>query len=370
VSSLADLAPFTQRMAAGVARLVPRPPGLARLSERRARLADQLLARRADEIARTRRRYEAAVARSRGGALGSDAPEAAHLARLAESLIDELRAETAEVAGGEAWLALTARLDAMLPATTTEHVDRAELSEAKRTRMIGWMDGYNRAFGSYVRFLDALAPLLDGPPGEAVTLLDLASGHGGFPLALHALVRDGAANDPRPLVRDGAANDPRPLASRLDLRIIASDVRPEYVAMAREKARLCGASRIEARVLDAFRLGASLRPGEVDVITCTQSLHHFGSGGACLILAEAVRHARRGVLFVDLTRALSLLVALSSVALFTTFDAAFLHDAFVSARKAFVPEELRLLAAVVPGGESLEAFHLPPGFAALRTRRA
>jgi SAM-dependent methyltransferase len=358
VPSLADLAPFTQRMAAGVARLVPRPPGLARLGERRARLAERIVARRADEIARIRRRYEDAVARCRDGALGSDAPEAAHLARLAGALIDELRAETAEGAGGEAWLDLTARLDAMLPATTTEYVDRAEFSEVKRTRMIGWMDGYNRAFGSYVRFLDALAPLLDGLPGEAVTLLDLGSGHGGFPIALEALVRD------------GVASDPKPLAGRPDLRIIASDVRPEYVEMAREKARLAGASRLEARVLDAFRLGASLRPGEVDVITCTQSLHHFGSGGACLILAEAVRHARRGVLFVDLTRALSLVVALSSVALFTTFDAAFFHDAFVSARKAFVPEELRLLAAVVPGGESLEAFHLPPGFAALRTRRA
>ena len=41
---------------------------------------------------------------------------------------------------------------------------------------------------------------------------------------------------------------------------------------------------------------------------------------------------------------------------------------FSQIRRSFVPAELRLIARCVPGGESLEAFYLAPGFVALRTK--
>src|SRR5262249_7292396 len=102
-------------------------------------------------------------------------------------------------------------------------------------------------------------------------------------------------------------------------------------------------------------------------ITCTQSLHHFGAAGTCALLAEAVRHARRGILFVDLARSPVSAVAATALGVLV-FDRALLHDAVLSFRKAFVPEALALLPAGVPGGERLEASLLQPTFTVLRTR--
>ena len=124
--------------------------------------------------------------------------------------------------------------------------------------MIEDVDRFNRLLGSYVRFLDLVAPLL--PPGGG-TVLDVASGHGCFPLALAAHARDRG----------------------LKLRVIASDLRDEYLAIGRAK----GDPSVEFRVLDALALRGVFAPGEVDVITCTQSLHHLDAALVAGFLAAA-----------------------------------------------------------------------------------
>ena len=62
------------------------------------------------------------------------------------------------------------------------------------------------------------------------------------------------------------------------------------------------------------------------------------------------------------------LIFLTVLAAVVGYDRYFLHDAVVSIRKGFVPEELGLLAALVPGGDMLSAYVRQPSFSGLRTR--
>ena len=310
-----------QKLLARASLLVPEPPALARLSRLRGRLADELLFRRRHELARARLAGPGSIA------------------QIAESLVAEHRRAMSERAGEAGWARIALRIDERLPTDEAEYMDRPEIDEQRRTAIVMAVHRWSRRFGSYAHFADALSPLLSS---DSTSVLDLASGHGGFPLALGRLTGRGRR-----------------------LRVIASDVRPEYVELGRRRARDEG---VEFRVVDAFHLGASFGVGEIDVITCTQSLHHFGVGGVATLLGEAIHHARRGVLLIDLARSVSRLLLVGAAAL-GTLDRAILHDTALSFRKAFVTEELRLIAACVPGGESVEALYLPPGFVALRTRR-
>ncbi len=314
-----------QHLAAGAARFTPAPRSLATLRAVRATAADAALARR-----------RAALAEAHALWADDRAAGRAAFGRVAEEVIAEMR-EAVAAAGG-----LAARVDALLPTDEPEHIDDPAFPEERRVAALRRLDLLNRRFGSYARFLDALAPLIDGRP---TTILDVASGHGGFAIALARLAR----------------------ARGLALRVIASDLRPEYVAVARARAAAEGAA-VECRVADAFALDREFAPGEIDVITCTQSLHHFGPSLVAGFVAESLRIAGRGILFIDALRSLSRLLALGAVTA-CTLDGAFFHDATTSIRKSFVPEELAAIARCAPGGERVVARYLAPGFNVLRSPR-
>ncbi|MFO0607495.1 MAG: methyltransferase domain-containing protein [Polyangiales bacterium] len=307
-----------QRLAARATALLPEPPALARLSALRAAVLDELTA-------------EHAAALDRAQYSNRDV-----FAPLADALVREHRRRVAERAEG--LLGVAARVDAWLPTDASEHVDDPALPAARRRRVIEDVDRFNRLLGSYVRFLDLVAPLL---PRAGGTVLDVASGHGCFPLALAAHARDRG----------------------LRLKVIATDLREEYLAVGRAK----GDPAVEFRVLDALALRGAFAPGAVDVITCTQSLHHLDAGTVAGFLAEALATAP-GVLFVDAGRAASAAAGAAALSLVGTRDPVFVHDAWVSVRRAFVREELALIARCVPGGERVEAMDVRPGFVALRTR--
>jgi 2-polyprenyl-3-methyl-5-hydroxy-6-metoxy-1,4-benzoquinol methylase len=318
-----------QRVAARATRLVPPPLGLTRLAAPRACVVDAVFERRRADVERAQQQY-------------LDGRGTAALEEVASSLLDEARVEMRR-AHGSWWARIATELDAALPNGALEHMDDPAFDERERTSAIRDLDLWNRRAGSYAVFASALRPLL-GARSEPTTVLDLASGHGGFALALASLAKEHGWR----------------------LRIIASDLRAEYVAIGRRRAAEAGLD-VEFRVVDALHLSASVAPGEVDVITCTQSLHHFGARGVVVLVAEALRHARRGILFVDLARAVSGLAAVGAVTgIFT--NRTYFHDATVSVRNAFVPEELALLARCAPGGDRLSAFLLPPMFAALRSQ--
>jgi hypothetical protein len=76
------------------------------------------------------------------------------------------------------------------------------------------------------------------------------------------------------------------------------------------------------------------------------------------------------VVFVDGCRSVISGTAVSGLCLLRWGDAAFAHDAMVSFRRFFAPEELGLLARLTPLGRSAEARFLPPGHVLLRAARA
>ena len=334
-SLIFDLDCAVQRAADTAFRRVPAPWGFARLAPLRAEAAREVLARRAPEVERARALFEA-------GGEGLDGEGARAVVQIGDELLAEMRRAVVARAAQEGLLGAVARLDQRLPTDRMEHVDDPTFPERRRTAAIRSLDRLNRALGSYVRFLTALTPLLDG---GCTSVLDVASGRGGFALSLARLARQRG----------------------IRLRIIASDIRPEYVALGRQRAEALGERDVEFRVVDAFRLGDAFAPGEIDVITCTQTLHHFGAGLTAALVGSALRHARRGLLFIDTTRTVSSLVAVGTAAILGSADPAQIHDGTVSIRKSFVPEELWLLAQCVPRGGSLSAFFMGPGHAVLRS---
>src|SRR6185503_3541461 len=87
-----------------------------------------------------------------------------------------------------------------------------------------------------------------------------------------------------------------------------------------------------------------------DVITCTQSLHHFTPALVARMFREATAAAARGVMFVDGCRSIANAAILAAVGLVRWRDRAFAHDAWISFRRFFTPEELSVLTRMGPEG--------------------
>lgn len=327
-----------QAFAAAVGARAPR--SLGGLGPVRAAVVAEVLAEADGEVVAARAAARAGLAAVATGAGPGEEPfaGAGALAALAERLVAEARRRTvARAAGGRARAA--AAVDARLPTDTPERMDVPDFPADRRARLVTSLHRWNVRFGNYARFAQAVAPLLR----EGDTVLDLAAGHGGFAHALHALV-------------------PTPR-----FRVVVSDRDAAYLAAGR--ARFPRRDDVDHRVVDALRLARDVAPGEVDVVVCTSALHHFGAGGTALVLAQALARAR-DVVLVDLARSPSRLVVGTALARLGARDGALAHDTAVSFRRAFTPEELTLIARLVPGGEGLSAEWWPPGFVLLRTRRA
>jgi ubiquinone/menaquinone biosynthesis C-methylase UbiE len=197
----------------------------------------------------------------------------------------------------------------------------------------------NSMLGSYRIFFDRLRSLARGK--RSLSVLDLAAGHGGFALALARLAAE----------------------SELELRMVASDIKREYLDVGRSRAARQG-SDVEFVIQDALDLSA-LDPGAFDFVTCTQSLHHFTPGQVVVMLTEAARVASRGVLFIDGARSALTGAFVCGFGLLVYRNPAFAHDALVSFRRFYVPEELELLGRLCPRGLSARATWTPPSHCAL-----
>jgi SAM-dependent methyltransferase len=193
-------------------------------------------------------------------------------------------------------------------------------------------------------FFDWVRPLLR--KDRATRILDLAAGHAGFTLEVARIAK-----------REG-----------LELELVASDVKAEYLEIGAQQAKR---ERLDVAFVlqDALDLG-NIEPGRHDVITCTQSLHHFPAGPVTVMLSEALRVAGRGVVFVDGCPSVLGAAAVGSLCLFRYGNRAFAHDAVVSFRRFFAPEELELLARLVARGGALEVRCVAPGYTLVRAGAA
>jgi 2-polyprenyl-3-methyl-5-hydroxy-6-metoxy-1,4-benzoquinol methylase len=178
----------------------------------------------------------------------------------------------------------------------------------------------NRWFGGAGVSWRAIRPLLwERPPGRHMRLLDIGTG---------------GADIPRALLREAAYRNPT-------LKVLATDVRPEIVALARE---LAGKSPTFDVRLAAPDLGDQ-EDGSFDVVHASLLLHHLEPPEAVVLLREMARVATRGVIINDLDRAWRWWAGAWLLTRLATANRYTRHDGPLSVRRAYRPDELAEMAA-------------------------
>jgi ubiquinone/menaquinone biosynthesis C-methylase UbiE len=156
------------------------------------------------------------------------------------------------------------------------------------------------------------------------------------------------------------------------VRVIATDLAPEYLEIGRARAEKLAMrdDAISFAKQDALDLSAL---ADVDVVTCTQTLHHFPPGMVSRLFAEASSVARYGAVLVDGERnpfAVALITSIAAV--LGRGSVPFVHDSFVSMRRMYTEQELALLAELAPQNEgeprrAIERGWLSPGHIYVRS---
>lgn len=259
--------------------------------------------------------------------------------RLVHDAVSRMRAHRSV---DHRWLTL---VDRALYANRPELLDDPSFPEEARVHVLDRLDKLNALLGIYDSFAELVVPLVERAraSGRApVSLHDLASGHGGFACLLKQRLGEHVA-------------------------ITASDIRAEYLEIGRREANRRGLE-VDFVVQDALSLH-NLRAAGVDILTCTQTLHHFAPGMIARMLGEAARVARTGIVFVDAERSLAAVALLTPFALLYGRSYAFVHDTVTSLRRMLYEEELALLAGLAPGmpeHAQVESGFTFPGHAYLR----
>ena len=236
------------------------------------------------------------------------------------------------------WRYFPARLDALLRGERPEMLDDPELPQAHRSRMLDILDRFHVHLGSYEAWADWLEPTVQRAARRGtrpVTVHDVAAGNAGFALALKE--------------RFGAT-----------IRMSASDSVESHLALGHRKAHVANLDISFAHLQPTQLQSLS----SVDIVVCSQSLHHCSPGLVARMLGEAARVARVAVCFIDGERNLMpLLMTPLIMALYARSWPA-VHDSIAAVRRMYVAEELGLLAYLAPGlpsGASIHCGRLYPG---------
>lgn len=188
----------------------------------------------------------------------------------------------------------------------------------------------NRWLGGVDLSWRALRPVL--PKDEAASLLDVGTGAADIPLALLERAR----------------------RSGLGLRVVATDVRSEIVALARDAADAADAANTAEVVAPGRRsveikLGSADRIDEddasFDFVHASLVLHHLEPGPAVSLLREMGRVARRAVIINDLDRGPHWWLGAWLLAHLATTNRYTRHDAPLSVRRAYRPSEVAAMGA-------------------------
>jgi SAM-dependent methyltransferase len=234
-------------------------------------------------------------------------------------------------------------MDERLISEAPEQMDLEGTPAGVRAGILRDLDRVHGLIGSEQHLLALLEPFLARRVSGPLELLDIASGHGRFPIALARLAR-----------RRG-----------LPLRITATDISVELLELCRQNVARSGES-VQVRRLDALR--PDLPPRSVDLVICTNSLHHFGTRGLLGLLAAAPALCREGMVLMDPFRAASALLPATLLFGLWGRERASVSDAQQSIRRAWTAEELRLLAGLVPPLRGAEIGYAAPGWWSLRWR--
>jgi SAM-dependent methyltransferase len=193
-----------------------------------------------------------------------------------------------------------------------EHLDDPTLDPAVATRSLRDIALANALFGGRRAVLGELAghfarAARDGD--RTLTLLDVGTGLGDIPRA----------------ARDAAG------AHGITLHTIGLEVNGALARASRERAGLALAG--DARTLP-------FATGSVDLITCSQVLHHLDDHDASALLGELTRVARRGVIVSDLRRSWLAAGLLWCVSFPLRFHPVSRHDGVLSIFRGYTAREL------------------------------
>jgi ubiquinone/menaquinone biosynthesis C-methylase UbiE len=193
-------------------------------------------------------------------------------------------------------------------------------------RVNHWLGGSDLSWG-------ALRPHLS--PTEEISVLDVGTGAADIPIALLE----------------------RAHKSGLGLRVVATDVRTEIVALGGEEAA--------RHVGLVVRLGSADRIDEgdasFDVVHASLVMHHLEPAAAIGLLREMGRVARQAVIVNDLDRGLVWWLGAWLLAHVATRNRYTRHDAPLSVRRAYTPDEVTEMARVV-GLRETARYRALPGY--------
>ena len=199
----------------------------------------------------------------------------------------------------------------------TERLDEPGVSPELRLRSLRDVARSNTLFGGRRAVLAEVGRTLR-EVGPRATLLDVGTGLGDVPAGAARLAR-----------RRGVA-----------LTAIGLDLAPELARAARDRTdgALCG---------DAFRLPFADR--SVDVVTCSQLLHHFAETEVRTLLVELNRVARRRVVIGELRRSWVAAGGFWLASWPLSFHPVTRHDGVLSVLRGFTAGELRALVRSAVG---------------------
>ena len=193
----------------------------------------------------------------------------------------------------------------------TEHLDDRTLDPALALRSLADVRRANRLFGGTSAVLAELRPLLCGAP-RTLTLLDVGTGAGDIPAAARQLA-----------------------ASR---GITLDTIGLEWtLPLTRGAAPQCNT----ALTGDARALPFASR--SIDVVTCSQVLHHFDDTGSIALLVELTRVARQRVIVGEIRRSWLAAGGLWLASWPLGFHPVSRHDGVVSVLRGFVRADLGAL---------------------------
>jgi len=212
-----------------------------------------------------------------------------------------------------------------------ELLDDPAVDAALAIRSLQDVAAANRWFGGTRAVLAELRPLLRDAAtrGEPLALLDLGSGAGDILVAARAL------------------------ATRLGARIETIGLE-RTLPLAREGRTASGDT------LAAEALALPFSDGSVDVVMCSQVLHHVAGDDASALLREMHRVARTAVIVSDIRRAWGALIGVWLGSFLLGFHPVSRHDGVVSVRRGFRAAELAALVERAVGVRP--SVHDRPGF--------
>ena len=198
-----------------------------------------------------------------------------------------------------------------------EYLDLPGVEPGLAERSIGDVTVANRLFGgtrAVLAELEAVLPTL----GPSATLLDVGTGLGDIP-ARAARAAAGAG---------------------VQLRTVGLDAAEELARASRRAGAwsVCG---------DALQLPFATR--SVDVVTCSQLLHHFTEADGARLVAELDRVARRRVIVSDLRRSYLAAAGFWAASWPLGFHRVTRHDGVVSVMRGFTVRELSALVGGAVG---------------------